>query len=160
MDGYVSLDTMVTIDGDQMPVYDTLTNYDSASQDPDDKFYLNNTEEVRFYLDRLSNNHRLVLEHKLILGYTHSEIADLLSISESYSQNLFKQGVDQLKSLVVGEEIEILQHKFKDAHQQSIQSNDETGADVWNDSFWKPEPPSAIKYFSQEEIDLYLKGDK
>jgi RNA polymerase sigma factor (sigma-70 family) len=157
MNDYVSLDTCTKINGEDIPMYETVVK---EPDDEADSFYLSNTDEVRFYLDRIKESQRKVLELKLILGYNHKEIAETLQISEGNSRLLYKRGLDQFKQLVTGEEIELLQHKFKGIHQQSIQSNDETGVDVWNDWSFRPHTNGEVKEFTQEEIDKYLKGEE
>jgi len=155
-----SLDIHVTVDGENIPMEETLTPEDSVTNEGSDLFYLQNTEEVLEMIEQLRYPQREVLRHKLIMGKSHKEIACILQISETNSKTLLHRGIEQLRKIVSGEEeVELLQHKFKGMHQQSIRTNDETGVDVWNDWSWKPQPPSNVKEFTPEEIQQYLKGE-
>ena len=160
LDHCLSLDSRVSEDGEKFSMHEVITEQDSVFEESD-SYYLNNTPEVQYYLDHLQDKMRKVLEHKLILSYTHKEVADILHITESDSKQTLKRGIEQLKKLVTGDDdVEILQHKMRGIHQQSIRTNDESGTDVWSDWSFRPHIHGEVKVFTQDEIDDYLKGEK
>lgn len=158
---FISLDTSYfDEDDEEVSLYETLTEDDSFYEKESDYYYLDNRPEVTYYVDQLEERQRQVLEFKLILGYTHNEIADTLGISASTSAAVLKEAVKSLEKLVNSiDDVELLQHKFKGAHTESIKSNNDSGVNVWNDWSWKPVAPGPVKIYSESEIKQYLKGE-
>ncbi len=76
--------------------------FDVAEPGPEDREFPFTVDQVKKAIESLPDGYRAVLSLYLLEGYDHSEIAEILGISESTSKSQFNRSKKKLLSLLEG----------------------------------------------------------
>lgn len=76
---------------------------DDLIEPTNDYFYSANKEEVDSLIDMLPKTQRLAVYYKLILGFTHEEVAGKLRCTTTASQTTYTRGLANLKKLIASD---------------------------------------------------------
>jgi RNA polymerase sigma-70 factor (ECF subfamily) len=86
-----------------MVLYDDMIKFDKETDsDPVDDSYLQLTvKRVHQALERLADGYRVIFSLYLLEGYDHSEIGEILGISESTSKSQFMRAKRKVKEMLL-----------------------------------------------------------
>jgi RNA polymerase sigma factor (sigma-70 family) len=76
--------------------------FDIAEEEPTEEEFQFTVEHVRGAIEKLPDGYRSVLSLYLLEGYDHSEIAEILGISESTSKSQFNRSKKKLREILEG----------------------------------------------------------
>ena len=122
--------------------------------DSTSNFYYDNKEIIDKYIGMLPPKQHTVVHNKLVLGFTHQEIADKMRTSESASKTNYKLGIANLKKLIDSDcpEKEVLKEaKILKPYSGATYS----GNWAWRPSEGPDRSPSKVKHYSPDEIIAY-----
>lgn len=71
---------------------DEITDYEQSFSNPDNVITQISQKEVLQFISGLPDKYRIALNMFLVEGYSHKEIADILSVSEGTSRSLVSRG--------------------------------------------------------------------
>jgi len=79
--------------------YDVTSTEDALFSDRNG-YYLDNRDLIDYHIARLPSKLGIIVKLRMVDGYSHREIADIMNISEENSMTMYHRGRQDLKSFV------------------------------------------------------------